>query len=106
MRTLRRAYRRRFGDHARFNVAVVLTVVFVAWVVVPGVAGFLNAWAGYAPVHYEPKDFERQSWLERHASDSVLGRLEWSDFIGIGLFLVVAPCVVRMSELWDETLNR
>ena len=27
MRTLRRAYRRRFGRHARFNFAVVLTIL-------------------------------------------------------------------------------
>src|ERR671922_179653 len=49
-----------------------------------------DAWASYAPVHYEPKDFERQTWLERRTADLLLGRLEWSDFIGIGLFLLVA----------------
>jgi hypothetical protein len=90
VRALRRAYRRRFGEHARFNFAVVLTILVVAWVAVPSVARFVNAWGGYAPVDYEPKDFERQTWLERHTSDSLLARLDWNDFIGIGLFLLVA----------------
>ena len=104
MRTLRRAYRRRFGYHARFNFAVVLTVVVVAWVVVPSVAHFVNAWAGYAPLDYEPKDFERQTWLERHTADSLLGRLEWNDIIGIGLFLLVA--VVWMTLIPERGSRR
>ena len=104
MHTLRRAYRRRFGYHGRFNVAVVLTIVFVAWVVVPAVARFLNAWAGYAPVAYEPKDFERQTWLERHASDALLGRLEWTDFVGIALFILVA--VVWLTVVPERATRR
>src|SRR5260370_17016426 len=91
MRTLRRAYRRRFGRHARFNFAVVLTILVVAWIAVPNVARFVNAWAGYAPLHYEPKDLERQTWLEPHHADSLLTRLEWNDSIAIGLFLLLPP---------------
>lgn len=90
MTPLRRPYRRRFGRHARFNVAVVLTVLLVAWVAVPSVARFVNAWAGYAPVRYEPKDFERQTWLERLPADSLLAHLEWDDVVGIALFVLVA----------------
>ncbi len=90
MNALRRAYRRRFGHHGRFNLAVVLTIVFVAWVIVPAVARFVNAWAGYAPVAYEPKDLERQTWLERRTADALLGRFEWTDFVGVALFVVVA----------------
>src|SRR2546426_11025139 len=86
MRTLRRAYRRRFGRHGRFNFAVVLTILVVAWVAVPSVARFVNAWAGYAPLHYEPKDLERQTWLERHDADSLLGRLEWNALLALGSF--------------------
>jgi hypothetical protein len=104
MRMLRRAYRRRFGYHARFNFAVVLTVLVVAWVAVPSVARFVNAWAGYAPTHYEPKDFERQTWLERDMADSLLGRLEWNDIIGIGLFLLVA--VVWMTLMPERAARR
>jgi hypothetical protein len=103
MRMLRRAYRRRFGYHARFNFAVVLTVLVVAWVAVPSVARFVNAWAGYAPMHYEPKDLERQTWLERHTTDSLLG-LEWNDIIGIGLFLLVA--VVWMTLMPERASRR
>lgn len=90
MRARRRAYRLRFGYLTRFNVAVVLTILVVAWVVVPSIARFVNAWAGYAPLGYEPKDFERQTWLERGSAEALLGRLEWNDVIGIGLFLLVA----------------
>jgi len=104
MRTLRRAYHRRFGHHARFNFAVLLTILVVAWVAVPSIARFVSAWAGYAPQHYEPKDFERQTWLERHTTDSLLGRLEWDDFIGIGLFLLVA--VVWLTLMPDRAARR
>ncbi len=104
MRTLRRAYHRRFGRHARFNFAVILTIVVVAWVAVPNVARFVNAWAGYAPMHYEPKDLERQSWLERHDPNSLLGSLEWSDFVGIALFLLVA--VVWLTLVPDRAPRR
>ena len=104
MTTLRRAYRRRFGHHARFNVAVVLTVLAVAWLAVPSVARFINAWGGYGPVNYEPKDFERQTWLKRHAADLLLARLDWNDFIGIGLFLLVA--VVWLTLMPDRASRR
>jgi hypothetical protein len=104
MRTLRRAYRRRFRRHARFNLAVILTIVVVAWLAVPSVARFVNAWAGYAPTDYEPKDFERQSWLERHDPGSLLRTLEWNDFIGIGLFILVA--VVWLTLVPDRGSRR
>lgn len=104
MTTLRRAFRRRFGRHARFNAAVILTIVVVAWVAVPSVARFINAWAGYAPAHYEPKDLERQSWLERADPESLLRNLEWSDFIGIALFILVA--VVWLTLVPDRAPRR
>jgi divalent metal cation (Fe/Co/Zn/Cd) transporter len=109
MTTLRRAHRHPahrhpFGRHARFNLALVLTVLLVAWVAVPTVARFLNAWAGYAPLWYEPKDLERQTWLERTAADALLGRLEWSDLIGIALFVLVA--VVWLTLMPDRVSRR
>jgi hypothetical protein len=104
MRTLRRAYRRWFGHHARFNLAVILTIVVVAWVAVPSVARFVNAWAGYAPAHYEPKDLERQSWMERQGADGLLGRLEWNDVLGIALFILVA--VVWLTLVPDRARRR
>jgi hypothetical protein len=90
MRTLHRAFRRRFRRHVRFNVAVMLTILVVAWVAVPGVARFVNSWAGYEPVGYEPKDLDRQMWLERNGAEALLERLPWNDVIGIGLFVLVA----------------
>jgi hypothetical protein len=44
-------------------VAVVVTVLVVAYAIVPRVAGFVTALGGYDPQGYEPKDFARQSWL-------------------------------------------
>jgi hypothetical protein len=104
MRTLRRAYRRRFGRHARFNFAMMLTIVVVAWVAVPSVARFVSAWAGYSPVRYEPKDLERQSWMERQDPDTLLGRLDWNDVVGVALFLLVA--VVWLTLVPDRASRR
>jgi hypothetical protein len=104
MTALRRAYRRRFGRHTRFNLAVVLTILLVAWVAVPSVARFVNAWAGYAPVHYEPKDFERQTWLEQHSADLLLAHVDWNDLVGIALFLLVA--VVWLTLMPDRASRR
>ena len=103
-RSLARRIRRSFSRHARFNFAVILTIIVVAWVAVPSVARFVNAWAGYAPTNYEPKDFERQTWLERHAGQTLLGRLELSDFVGIGLFILVA--VVWLTLVPDRTTRQ
>jgi hypothetical protein len=47
---------------------------------------------------------ERQTWLERHDADSLLARLEWNDFIGIGLFLLVA--VVWLTLVPDRASRR
>ena len=104
MTTLRRAHRHPFGRHARFNVALVLTVLLVAWVAVPTVARFVNAWAGYAPLAYEPKDLERQTWLERAGAEALLGRLEWSDLVGIALFVLVA--VIWLTLMPDRVSRR
>ena len=88
--TLRRAYRRRFGHHTRFNLTVALTILVVAWVAVPPVTRFVDSMSGYNPVVYEPKDAERQAWFERGGAPHLLSRLEWNDLLGLGLFLAVA----------------
>ena len=61
--SLRRYYHRRFGHHERFHLAVVLTIVVVAYVVVPVVVRYIDALQGYSPAYYEPKDSQRQEWL-------------------------------------------
>jgi len=86
--SLRRTYHRLFGYHERFHIAVVLTIVVVAWVVVPRVVEFLDAAGGYAPTDYEPKDLARLEWLSRQVSSTV--RVSWEIVIDVLLLLLVA----------------
>lgn len=65
MISLLRSYHRRFGHNERYHLAVVFTILVVAWVAVPLVVQFVDAVRGYDPAYYEPKDFERQDWLKR-----------------------------------------
>lgn len=75
---------------ARFSVAVLLTIIVVAYVAVPHVARVVNSLSGYNPGHYEPKDLEREAWV-RHAGDTALFfTLEWSTVVNVALFLLVA----------------
>jgi hypothetical protein len=43
----------------------VLTLLVVAYVVVPPVAHFFDSLSEYNPSAYEPKDQARQAWLEK-----------------------------------------
>src|SRR5437773_6353628 len=63
--SLRRYYHRHFGHHERFHLAVIFTIVVVAYVVVPIAVRYIEALQGYSPHFYEPKDLERQEWLRR-----------------------------------------
>jgi hypothetical protein len=47
------------NQQRRFAVAVVVTVVVVAYVVVPWVSDLIEGLARYTPTFYEPKDFAR-----------------------------------------------
>jgi len=87
--SLRRAYHRHFGPQGRLHLAVVFTIAVVAYVAVPRVARLLESIAGYNPVGYEPKDFDRERWLREHGAP-VLGGLDWDTLVGITLFLLVA----------------
>jgi hypothetical protein len=87
---LRRYVHRHFGSNERFHVAVVFTIVVVAYVAVPLVVRFVDAARGYDPAYYEPKDFERQAWLKRQVVPTVLPGLSWKIVIDIVLFLLVA----------------
>lgn len=86
---LRRYYHRRFGYHSRFHIAVVVTVLVVAYAVVPGVARFVGAVSGYNPQAYEPKDFARQSWLEEKGG-ILLSHVSLGTIVNVLLFLLVA----------------
>jgi hypothetical protein len=88
--SLRRAYHRHFGYHGRFHLAVLFTIFVVAYVAVPRVARLFESIAGYNPVGYEPKDFDRERWLREQGGAAVLGGLDWDTLVGITLFLLVA----------------
>jgi hypothetical protein len=87
--SLRRTYRRA-RRKARFNFAVFLTIVVVAYVGVPHVARLAESVGGYNPGHYEPKDFERGVWLQRVEGATLLSRLPWDTLVNLALFLLVA----------------
>ncbi|HSF07196.1 MAG TPA: hypothetical protein VLG10_15540 [Methylomirabilota bacterium] len=74
--------------------AVVVTVLVVAYVVVPGVARFVTALGGYNPQGYEPKDFARQSWLADKLS---LPALPVPADVVVNLVLFVLVAVVWLA---------
>jgi hypothetical protein len=88
--SLRRYYHRRFGHHERFHLAMLFTILVVAWVAVPLVVRFVDAVRGYDPAYYEPKDFERQVWIKRQIVPAVLPGVSWEIVIDVALFLLVA----------------
>jgi len=81
---------RRLRHHQRFNIAVFLTILVVAYVAVPMVVRFVDATRGYDPADYEPKDFERQAWLKRQVVPAVLPGFSWEIMIDVLLFVFVA----------------
>ena len=85
---LRHYYHKRFGRHGRFHLAVVLTVVVVAYVLVPWVAQLVDAARGYSPVYYEPKDFTRQDYLRQRGIVELL--IPWKLIVNVVLLLLVA----------------
>jgi hypothetical protein len=74
----------------RFHLAVLLTIVVVAYAGVPHVARVVDALGGYNPGHYEPKDAERAAWVQRADSDAFLARIPWETVVHVLLFLLVA----------------
>jgi len=71
-------------------VAVIVTVLVVAYAVVPGVARFVTALGGYNPQGYEPKDFARQSWLADKLSLPALPAVSADVVVNLVLFVLVA----------------
>ena len=93
MMSLRRRYRRarRHARLQRLHVAMLLTIVVLAYAGVPHVARVVESVGGYNPGHYEPKDQAREAWLQRPDDpDAVLSQIPWNTVINVGLFLVVA----------------
>ena len=92
MMSLRRRYRRarRHARLQRFHVAVFLTVGVLAYAGVPHVVRVVDSLAGYSPGHYEPKDSERETWVQRAESSSFLANVPWATVVNVLLFLLVA----------------
>jgi hypothetical protein len=95
--SLRRFYHHHVKHHQRFNVAVFLTIVAVAWVAVPPVSDVFNTIGLYDPRAYEPKDAERAEWLARRdvlalpqVSWENLGKVALIIFVGLA-WLAVTP---------------
>ncbi|HEY3066915.1 MAG TPA: hypothetical protein VGL09_14065 [Methylomirabilota bacterium] len=89
MTSLRRNYAPRFGRQARFNLAVLVTVVVVAYVAVPPVVRWSESLSGYNPARYEPKDADRESWV-RHRDVGPLPGISMDSLVYLGLFLLLA----------------
>jgi hypothetical protein len=87
--SLRRTYRRA-RRQARFNFAVLLTILVVAYVGVPHVARLAESIGGYNPGHYEPKDLQRGAWMQQTEGATLLSRVPWDTLVNIALFLLVA----------------
>src|SRR3989442_1141068 len=95
MMSLRRYYHRHFGHHERFHVAVILTIVIVAYVVVPVAVRYIDALQGYSPAAYEPKDRERQELLSQRGVPEGLAGLSWE--IVVNTLLVILVAVVWLT---------
>ena len=87
--SLRNFYHRRFGYHERFHVAVILTIVVVAYVVVPVVVRYIDALQGYTANYYEPKDAARVEWLQEHGVPEPLTGMSFSVVVDLLLFVLV-----------------
>jgi hypothetical protein len=91
--SLERRYHRgrRRPRFQRFHLAVLLTIIVLAYAGVPHVARIVDSMSGYNPGHYEPKDSEREAWMARSDDpDAFLARIPWQTVIHVLLFLLVA----------------
>lgn len=67
-----------------------LTLLVVAYVVVPPVARFVGAVGGYNPAVDDPKDEGRQTWLGEQGAQLGLPRVPLDVIINVLLILLVA----------------
>jgi hypothetical protein len=101
--SLRRFYHRHVRHRHRFNVAIILTIVAIAWIVVPAVVSVIESLARYDPTVYEPKDIERGVWMRRqmlsveHLTLENLLKLALFVFVGLA-WLMLAPTLQRSSR--------
>lgn len=95
--SLRRFYHRYVRHHHRFNIAVVLTMVAVAWIVVPAVARFVETLGRYDPAAYEPKDAQRTEWIASNPALFV-ETLTWETAVKLALFVFAALAWFAVSS--------
>ena len=102
--SLRRFYHRHVRHRHRFNIAIVLSIIAIAWIVVPAVVSVIESLARYDPTGYEPKDIERGIWMGRRQMLSVENLtlenlLKLALFVFVGLaWLLLAPTLQRSSR--------
>lgn len=88
-RTIRRwRVRRWFRGPGRFYLALVFTVVVVAYVAVPWVVLLVETAGGYNPADYEPKDLQRVEHL-RSLPASLEGFFNWETAFKLLLLVLV-----------------
>lgn len=86
---LKRRLGHRGRGQARFYALLILTVLTASYVLVPWVAAKALSASGFTGNFYEPKDFERQTYLARHPT--WFGPLGASDVVKV-LLLVLVGC--------------
>ena len=89
----------------RFQLAVVLTIFAVSYVIVPRLAHFVDTMGQYNPTHYEPKDADREEWLQRQNDpDAFLYSISAETLLSVALFVLVA--VVWLTLLPERAPRR
>jgi len=77
---------------------VIVTIVVVAYLVVPNVTRFLHAAGGYAPTGYEPKDTARASWLDAKGRMVGLPQFSIDQVVNVGLFVLVIVLWLNLTD--------
>jgi len=77
---------------------VIVTIVVVAYLVVPNVTRFLHAAGGYDPTGYEPKDTARASWLDAKGRMVGLPQFSIDHVVNVGLFVLVIVLWLNLTD--------
>ena len=63
----------------------------MSYVVVPRIAHLVDTLGTYNPTHYEPKDADREEWLQRQGDpDAFLYSISGETLFSVALFILVA----------------
>ena len=77
---------------------MIVTIIVVAYLVVPNVARFLHAAGGYDPTGYEPKDTARASWLDSKGRMVGLPQFSVNQVINVALFVLVVVLWLNLTD--------